>query len=362
MDPAAPSCRFAYWSLLALTIAACATIALEACYGGEIVFPGEHWQEKAPAELGLSQEKLDAVAAALGGKGCVIKDGYVVKTWGSQSETNDLFSSAKPVLSTLLMFAVQEGKVKSVDTPIAEFGWALREKDRSMTFRHLGAMISGYARPEVPGVAWAYNDYAIQLYQQTLFDRVFKESPEAVVAAPHRFGALGLEDGLKFRPRNRRISASVRDFGRIAWLWLNRGKWQDRQLIRRDLIDECQRLQAPADLPNTVKAATDDYLKIGTYGGESDHFSQAGPGIYGFNWWFNGKGPRHPNELTWPDAPADTFMSLGLRGNHSAMIPSLQLVVATANGDWGPNEPGGRETVMNQRLRLIVEAGTSTAK
>ena len=143
-----------------------------------------------------------------------------------------------------------------------------------MTFRHLGAMTSGYARPEPPGAAWSYNDYAIQLYQKTLFDKVFKEAPESASAAPARFGALHLEDGLEFRKSNRRISASVRDFARIAWLWCNRGHWGDKQLIGRELFDECLHPQVPADLPITVKAATDDYLGIGTYGGESDHFSR----------------------------------------------------------------------------------------
>ena len=59
------------------------------------------------------------------------------------------------------------------------FGWELREKDRSMTFRHLGAMTSGYARPEPPGAAWSYNDYAIQLYQKTLFDQCVQGAARA---------------------------------------------------------------------------------------------------------------------------------------------------------------------------------------
>jgi hypothetical protein len=81
----------------------------------DVVFPGVSWQSKQPHELGLDDARLEAVAAALGSRGCAIKDGYVVKTWGSQDQIGDLFSSAKPVLSTLLMFAVQEGKVKSFD-------------------------------------------------------------------------------------------------------------------------------------------------------------------------------------------------------------------------------------------------------
>ena len=155
----------------------------------EVVYPTDHWQTASPAKLGLDEARLDAVAAALGGRGCIVKDGYVVKTWGSQDEKSDWYSSAKPVLSTLLMFAIQEGKVPSADARLADYGWELREKDRPMTFRHLGAMTSGYARPEAPGAAWSYNDYAIQLYQKTLFDKVFKEAPESASAAPGRFGA-----------------------------------------------------------------------------------------------------------------------------------------------------------------------------
>jgi CubicO group peptidase (beta-lactamase class C family) len=343
-----------------LSLAATITLSLPSMTAAsEPVFPGENWQTRPPAELGLDPARLDAVAEALGGRGAIVKDGYLVKAWGSQTEVSDWYSSAKPVLSTLLLFAVQEGKVSSVDARLVEFGWALRDKDRPMTLRHLGAMTSGYARPEPPGAAWSYNDYAIQLYQKTLFDRVFKDEPERVVAAPERFGALGFEDGLQFRKKNRRISASVRDFARIAWLWCNRGRWGKGQLIRRELFEACCRPQVPADLPLTAKAKTDDYLAIGTYGGESDHFSQAGPGIYGFNWWFNAKHSRHRDELTWPDAPADTFMSLGLHGNCTAMFPSLRLVIATANGDWGQVEPGKSNSEMNQQLKQIAEAGNS---
>ena len=120
------------------------------------------------------------MAAALGGRGCAIKNGFVVKAWGAQGKKGDWASSAKPVLSTLLMFALHEGKIKSFDQPVVDFGWELLPKDRTMTLRQLASMTSGYARPEEPGQAWAYNDYAIQLYQKTLFDKIFRGTPEAV--------------------------------------------------------------------------------------------------------------------------------------------------------------------------------------
>src|SRR4051812_25923702 len=91
--------------------------------GADPVFPGKSWQSRSPEELGLDPHRLEAVAQALGGRGCVVKDGYVVQTWGSQSEKSDWFSAAKPVLSTLLFFAIQEGKVEGVDSLVGDFGW-----------------------------------------------------------------------------------------------------------------------------------------------------------------------------------------------------------------------------------------------
>ena len=171
-------------AVCALIVAACPAIGR----ADDIVFPGAAWEVKQPQELGLDPARLDAVAAALGSRGCAIKNGYVVKTWGPQDQRSDWFSSAKPVLSTLLMFALQEGKITSFDQPVADFGWELSAKDRAMTLRHLASMTSGYARPEEPGKAWAYNDYAIQLYQKTLFDKIFQGRPEDVFhdAAPIR--------------------------------------------------------------------------------------------------------------------------------------------------------------------------------
>ncbi len=319
-------------------------------------FPGAHWTPVSPAAAGLSGERLEAVAAALGGRGCILKHGQLVHAWGDQAEKSDWYSSAKPVLSTLLMFAIHEGKVASPDVRIAEYGWELLPKDQTMTFRHLASMTSGYARPEPPGAAWAYNDFAIQLYQKTLFDRVFQEDPDGCAGAPERFGALGLEDGLSFRKTNRRLSASVRDFARIVHFWMNHGRWGDRQVLPARMFVENMRVQVPADLPNTRPAETNDYLQIASYGGGSDHFSTAGPGVYGFNWWFNGTGPQNPDRPCWPDAPTDTVMSIGHAGNSSAMMPGLGLAVVCAGGDWGKLEAGKPESVLNQRLKLIAWA------
>ena len=330
------------------------------------VFPGAEWEQRAPASLGLDVggwtagsrlrgAAIDQVAERLGGRGCIVKDGFVVKAWGDQAEIGDWYSSAKPILSTLLFFAIHEGLVESVDQPIADFGWPFQPKDHGITFRHLGAMTSGYARPEGPGEAWAYNDFAIQLYQMTLFDKVFKADAKAAAEDPKRLGALGLQDGLTFT-KKRRLKASVRDFARIAWFWMNKGRWNSKQLLPRHYFDEYMKPNVPKSLPRTRQAEKeDDYLGIGSYGGASDQ-TAAGPGIYGFNWWFNDTSRLNPDNLTWPDAPPDTAMSLGHGGNCSALFPSLNLMVVCANGDWGKEQPGDPTSKMNQVLKMAAGA------
>ncbi|MCS1409890.1 MAG: hypothetical protein M2R45_03076 [Verrucomicrobia subdivision 3 bacterium] len=323
---------------------------------GKIVYPGEEWAEIAPESVGMASGVLDALAADLGGRGCVIRNGYLVKSWGTTQRRGDWFSSAKPVFSTLLFFAIEEGRVQSVHEKISKYCWDFQPKDQGIEFFHLANMISGYARPERPGDAWAYNDYGIQLYQMTLFDRVFNAPAAYVFLETNRLGPLQFQDNPAFRERNRRFVASARDFARIAWFWCRKGKWGDHQLLPKHYFDRFMKPQTPKDLPSTQPAATDDYFHIGTFGGESDHFTEYGAGIYGFNWWFNLTGRLHPNSMTWPDAPADTVMSIGVRGNHSVIIPSLNLVLVNAYGNWGKFVPGDPESAFNQSLKRLMSA------
>lgn len=275
----------------------------------------------------------------------------LVAEWGKQDEVSDIASAAKPILSTLLVSAMAIGKLRSPDELVTKFGWNLAGKDRTMTLRHLACMTSGYARPEAPGEAWAYNDFAIQLYQKTLFDRVFEQEPEQVVE--EQFAGLELEDGIVFRQSNRRISMSVRDLARMGELWLGYGQWRERSLLDGRYFAACCRPGVPSYLPQTAKAETNDYLGLGTYGGGSDHFTDYGPGIYGFNWWFNAEGRTHAGRITWPDAPRDTFAAIGARGNVVAMMRSQWGVLASMGGNWGALAAGDSSSAFNRNLSLL---------
>ena len=318
-------------------------------YNYQIVFPGAAWQFKRPAELGLDSAKLDEFANRVGGVGCIVRQGYIVKTWGSQNSKGDWASAAKPVISTMLFFAVKEGLLASVNERILDWGRDLTPKDETMEFYHLANMTSGYGRGEAPGAAWAYNDYAISLYARTLFDRVYQTSANSAATDPNRLGALNFQDGSIFSSRSGYgLYTSPRDFARIGWLWCNKGYWDGRQLLPRRFFDEYMQVHVPASLPRTTVGGS-DYLGVGTYGGGSDQ-TPYGPGIYGFNWWLN------PDRVTWPDVPEDAVQANGHWGREVlTLIPSLSLVVA-CRGNNGSFEPGDPDSNMNQNLKLLVEA------
>ena len=330
------------------------SISIDRCYdcgiGWSITFPGSTWDSMSPASLGLNQTKLDQFANNIGGQGIIVRQGYVVKTWGTTSYKSDWASAAKPVISTMLFFAIEEDKLDDVDELIEDHGWNLISKDETMTFRHLANMVSGYARGEVPGARWAYNDYAIQLYAETLFDNVYETSANAAATNSNRLGALDFQDGSIFSSRDGYgLSTSVRDAARIGWLWCNYGYWDGEQLLPRSYFENYMKAQVSSSTPRTSSGGS-DYLGVGTFGGGSDQTGD-GPGVYGFNWWCN------PNQSNWPDAPADTVQANGHWGMEViTVIPSLSLVVAYKGGNTRGHSTGSSSSAMNQDLKLLTEA------
>jgi CubicO group peptidase (beta-lactamase class C family) len=348
---------------------------------GDRVFPGRTWAVKSPAEAGLDAAKLKAFASSVGADdpnagscGCIIRNGYLVYSWGVQTEQVNWASSSKPVFSTLLLFAIADGKLKGVDDKVGDWGWQFSEKDRLITFYNLANNTSGYACQEAPGEAWCYNDTAIQLYYLTL-QKVFGKDINA--AGLECLGPLQFQDGSLFNEKGRLVT-TPRDFARICWFWANRGHWGGKQLLPREYFDKYMKPQVPDTMPLSVTRKAEDYLGIGSYGGKPKA-PEYGPGKYGFNWWFNvpDRGSKVP---CLPDVPADTVITFGSRGCNSVTIPSLGLVV-TGRGRWGsfdsgrPQSPSatapstqeiaprrggyGRER-LNANLKLLVEAVQSS--
>jgi CubicO group peptidase (beta-lactamase class C family) len=317
-----------------------------------LAFPGKSWEARVPAAVGLDGAKLDAFALKVGGDGCIVRHGYLIKAWGDFSKQKDWASAAKPVLSTLLLLAVQEGKLASVDAPVKEAGWPLSAKDSGMTYRHLANMVSGYGCAEPPGAAWGYNDFAIQLYAKSL-EKIFHQPLDETFR--RRMAALEFEDGAFFGSRGGLgVQASVRDFARLGWLWLNQGRWNGKEVVSTHLFDDCIRPGVPASVPRT-KGRDQDYLGVKSYGGGTDQ-TPYGPGVYGFNFWFNARA-EDKGARVWPAAPADTYQANGMWNRDTITVfPSLRLVVAVRGAKPGKFAPGEVGSEYDSNLKLLVDA------
>jgi CubicO group peptidase (beta-lactamase class C family) len=302
-----------------------------------LIFPKKEWKKLPAHALCRNAGALRKFTEAVGGSGVIIKNGYLIRSWGNPVERTIWASAGKPVLSTLLLFAAQEGRVE-INGKVKAFMPELLGKDREMTFYHLANMTGGYARREWPGQAFAYNDYAIKLYHDVLFDRVFaaSDNPNQIILNRNRLGPLQFQDGDVFERIEEYgwvIHTSPRDFARIGWFWLNKGNWNGRQLLRRSFFDSYLKNQVPQSLPRSAKPAR-DYLGIGSYGCISGNQTPFGPGNYGMNWWMNS------GKKIWPSLPEDTFQANGHWNKETVtVIPSMSLVVAGV-GDFGPFQPG----------------------
>jgi hypothetical protein len=112
----------------------------------------------------------------------------------------------------------------------------------------------------------------------------------------------------------------------------------------------------PPHLPRSrTMSDFNDYLGIKSYGGGSNQ-GPVGPGVYGFNWWFNGTIPAN-GQILIETGPLDMVMALGARGCYMIMLPTQRLLVA-AQGAWGQVdelEPANRAR-FNQSIGLLMSA------
>jgi CubicO group peptidase (beta-lactamase class C family) len=279
-------------------------------------------------------DKLKALAELAGGRGCVVRHGYLVYTWGDPARSGDIASAAKPILSTLLLLAVQQKKIKDVDAKLADFEPRLRGLDRGknagITWRHLASQTSGYGLGEAPEKAYAYNDFALALYYDTLMRQVYRQDGTRVLKA--QLGdVLGFQDRYTFEvfgPRDRpgRLAVSVRDLARFGLLYLRGGQWKGKQVLHSKLVRMVLSSPVPADLPRTRGKDAALLPRQRSLGGGKDQ-TPVGPGFYSFNWWLN-RTDRDGKRL-YVDAPPDAFAAVGHGGERAlAVIPSLDLIVA----------------------------------
>lgn len=354
-------------SLLLLAVVAALPVAPGAACTDDAprpVYPAAEWEKRAPDQLGLSAEKLKALAQLAGGNGCVVRHGYLAFSWGNPASSEDIASAVKPVISTLLLLAVQNRKLASVDAKVSDFEPGLlklnRGKDAGITWRQLASQTSGYGLGESPGKAYAYNDYAIALYYDTLTRQVYKQDGTGILK--EQLGSvLGFEDKYTFEafgPNNRpgRLAISVRDLARFGLLYLRGGQWNGKQVLKPEMARLALASPIPASLPRTAGKDAEMLPKQRSLGG-GKHQTPVGPGVYSFNWWVN-RTDMDGNRL-FADLPPDTFVASGHGGMRALwVIPSLDLIVAWNDAKIDDHDASitNPKTKCNQAARLIRDA------
>jgi len=304
-------------------------------------FPGKEWGTVTPESAGMDRAKLDQMHDYVGGRGCVVRHGKVVYTWGDQSKREDVASACKPVFAHFLFQALAEGKIPSLDQEAAtweprlnDINAALRFKDRDITWRHLANQTSCYGVSEVPGTAYDYNDYNMALFWDTLFLKVYGSTYENVdetVLRPKLTELIGCQDSPSFTASRRlgRFAVSVRDFARIGLLYLHEGNWNGKQIIPRSLARMAVTSPVPNSIPRTKAIAAEMIPGQRSIGSEQLPDDQAGHlGSYSWAWWINGvdaSGARN-----WPDAPVDAYGAWGHNNGKRGIIviPSLDIVIS----------------------------------
>jgi CubicO group peptidase (beta-lactamase class C family) len=319
------------------------------------IFPGKTWATRTPAAAGLDAAKLAAFRDHVGGRGCVVRGGCMVTSWGDFTKRGDVASAAKPWYTHFLLLAVEKGVIKSLDSPVHEWDPRLKGKDRAITWHHLANQTSCYGVEERAGEAYDYSDYNMALLVDTLFLKAYKSSYarlDADVLHPRLTDRIGCQDGPTFlafggKDRPGRLGISARDFCRFGLLYLHKGRWDGKQLLGEKFAVRAVTSPLPNSIPRTGGKKAEMIAAQRSIGGgnnQTDHL-----GSYSFAWWTNGvdrDGKRH-----WPDAPLDTYAALGHGGRRAmVVIPSLDLVVS-----WNDAKLKGRDTE-NQALKLLVGA------
>jgi CubicO group peptidase (beta-lactamase class C family) len=349
-----------------------------------MVFPGKEWEVVKPEEEGLDADRLRAAVEVLkekvGRDGAnelvIVRRGRIVWQGDEADKVHGIWSCTKSFTSTVLGLLIADGKC-SLDTKAADLFPPLQEKYPAVTLRHLTTMTSGYraagdaeakggylhgpsgrpfepAEPLFPpGEKYAYWDSAMNTFGLCLtaaagepLDALLKRrvmDPIGADPAKWKWGDRGMVEltAAKIKVNSGsgnaggHVQISARELSRFGHLLLNNGKWRDRQLIAAEWIEAATKVQVPARI--------------------ADGFPKSeipGSGVYGFNWWVNGKKPD--GRLLWPDAPPRTFAAKGHNNNRLWIVPEWSMVIVRLGLDEGDR----RWTVEgeNEFLKRVGEA------
>jgi CubicO group peptidase (beta-lactamase class C family) len=321
-----------------------------------VLFPGKDWTESPPEKEGLDVRKLqaatDVIARISGPQGVrqcvVIRDGRLVWRGEGIDDLHSVWSCTKSILSLTLGLLIEDGRC-SLQTRAADIYSPLEKHYPTVTLRHLVTFTSGYRPREAsasvapfepapphfaPGEKFHYSweSYLLSLLLtkiageplRDLFRRRVAE-PIGLDASAWRWGDWGAFDHLTGLRGvavcggsglyERGVWMTARAMARVGWLLACGGRWDGRQIVAREWIEQATHSQVPAGMPPYEPAAW--YRRL--------------PGTYGYYWWTNGIDSA--GKRMWPAAPERTFAMQGHLNNICFILPPWRLVVVRLGMD-----------------------------
>ena len=327
--------------------------SLSAAAAPEMTFPGRQWQEVKPESQGVDSAKLDEAVSYLKGHSgpdgvtelVIIRNGCMIWKGTNIDKMHGVWSLTKSFTSTVLGLLIDDGKA-TLDTLAKDYVPSMAETYPDLTLRHFTTMTSGYYavgdepagsykhgpsptpfkpgptplfRP--PGSRYAYWDSAMNQFANVLtriaaepIEDLFKRriaDPIGMDRTKWDWGDFGVIDGIVVNGGsgngNKHIQISARELARFGHLFLNRGKWNDKQLISASWVDLATRPHVAVSMALEPLSGAD------------------GRGVYGFKWWSNGVQPS--GKRNWPGAPPDTYSASGYNNNDMFVVPSWKMVI-----------------------------------
>jgi CubicO group peptidase (beta-lactamase class C family) len=312
---------------LAALVCICATvvIALAPAEAADVrrrtYWPTADWRELRPERAGFDPatlKRLDrhvetalphirSVLVARGGS--IVFERYYQ---GTDRETlHDVASVTKSVTSIVVGIAIAQGLLPGVGVPI---GTLLPECSEPrlgrVTLEHLLTMTSGFAFPNTrveapvrdacarglatePGAVFAYDSASSHIALAAA--AAAARTDARTFAGTHLFRPLGITDlrwptDAEGRPYGGGgLSMRTRDLAKLAFLYLNEGRWEGRALVRPEWVRESTRAHSPGGFPEGV--------------------------AYGLSWWVARNGRNA------------AFFAGGFGGQFLYVIPGLDLLV-----------------------------------
>ncbi len=275
-----------------------------------------------------------------GPAGMILKNGYLVTSWGDTKRVDMTFSVTKSFLSTVAGLAYDKGLIEDTDDKVERYVWdgTFRgEHNSKISWKHLLQQNSDWSgelfgikdwadRPpreggiddwkfrdlQQPGTVMEYNDVRVNVLAYSLthvwrkpLPMVLKEHVMDRIGASPTWRWFGYEnawtviDGLKMKSvtggghSGGGIFIATEDMARFGLLFLNQGKWGEEHLISEAWIKQATTPSAPNN-------------------------------NYGYMWWLNKEGQRQ-----WDGVSEKVFYAAGFGGNFIVIDQENGLVVVT---------------------------------